>query len=218
MISKMRGLSLSRLLIVFFSLGLASSASAASITTLLSSTYGAPLTGSITIDDAIDPGNLVITATLDAARGDVRGVLAHVVDESLLDGLSIVDANRRAVRFDEDAVGRASKSQGLGRPGSACPCDFGIKFSAKTGTSVSFTLTHATQDLTIALFYGQDFAVQASNIRLEEDGARGRGRSRGVRHALLEGRMPTPIPEPTTALLMGLGLGGLSLAGSRRRA
>lgn len=198
---------------LFALVAFASVASAATISAPLSSTYGPSLTGSITIDDGADPGNLVITATVDAASGDVRGVLAQVANESLLDGLSIIGASKRAVRFDANDVGKSGKSNGLGRSGSACPCDFGIKFPARTGTTVTFTLTHATQDLTIALFYGQDFAVQASGLRVGSEVSRGRGRSHGIRHALLEGRVPNPIPEPTTALLMALGLGGLSYAG-----
>lgn len=202
-------------------IGLASAASAATISAPLSSTYGPALTGSITIDDGIDPGNLVITAQVDAAKGDVRGVLAHIANESLLDGLSIVGASKRAVRFDANDVGKAGKSRGLGQPGAACPCDFGIRFSAKTGTTVTFTLTHETQDLTIALFYGQDFSVQASGLRIENEVSRGRngyGRGHGIRHAVLEGRIPNPIPEPSTALLMALGLGGLSYASRGRKA
>lgn len=194
-------------------LAFASAASAATISAPLSSTYGPALTGTITIDDGADPGNLVITAQVNAAKGDVRGVFAHVANESLLSGLSIVDASYRAVRFDANDVGKSERSHGLGRNGKACPCDFGIRFSAKTGTTVTFTLTHATQDLTIALFYGQDFALQASGLRLQNELSRGRSRGHGVRHALLEGRIPNPIPEPTTALLMALGLGGLSYAG-----
>lgn len=201
--------------LIGLALTLGTAASAATISAPLSSTYGPALTGSITIDDGIDPGNLVVTAYVDAASGDVRGVLAQVANESLLSGLSIIGASSRAVRFDANDVGKAGKSRGVSRSGAACPCDFGIRFPAKTGTTVTFTLTHETQDLTIALFYGQDFAVQASGLRIENELNRGRGRGRGhgIRHALLEGRVPNPIPEPTTALLMALGLGGLSYAG-----
>ncbi|MFO0688564.1 MAG: PEP-CTERM sorting domain-containing protein [Myxococcota bacterium] len=203
---------------LFSLVALASAANAASITAPLTSTYGPSLTGSITIDDGVDPGNLVITAHVDAASGDVRGVLAQVANESLLSGLSIIGTSSRNVRFDANDVGKSGSSHGLSRSGSACPCDFGIRFPAKSGTTVTFTLTHATQDLTIALFYGQDFAVQASGLRLGgSESSRGRGnsygRGHGIRHALLEGRVPNPIPEPTTALLMALGLGGLSYAG-----
>jgi len=190
-------------------IGLASVASAASVTAPATSTSGVPLTGSLTIDDGIDPGNLVVTLTLDALQGDVRGFLAHVADESLLSGLEIVGVGRKAVQFREDKVGKSVKANGLGRAGSACPCDFGIKFPSKTGTSVTFTISHETEDLTLALFFGQDFAIKASNLRVEK----ANGKIKGVNHSLLQGTVPNVIPEPTVAIMMALGLGGLSYAG-----
>jgi hypothetical protein len=77
---------------------------------------------------------------------------------------------------------------------------------------VTFTLTHETEDLTLALLYGQDFSVKASKIRLAELNSKGKPRS--LKNVILEGRVPNPIPEPTPAVLMALGLGGLSYAGS----
>lgn len=196
-------------------LGLASAAGAASITAPLTSTQGAPISGSITIDDGAKAGKLVITARLDSAQGDVRAILAQVADESLLEGLSIEGARRRNVRFEANDVGKVRYSKGLGLTGNACPCDFGIRFPARRGNEVSITLAHATQALTIALFFGQDFAVAASNIRTEAG-----GNGNGVRHALLEGRILSPVPEPGTALMMALGLAGLSARrpGASRRA
>ncbi len=196
---------------LFLLLGLASSANAATVTATATSANGSPLTGSLTIDDGIDPGNLVITLALDALQGDVRGFLAHIADPSLLDGLEVLGLNGRSSEFRENRVGSAIKAKGLGRAGSACPCDLGVKFPAQTGTSVTFTLTHETEDLTIALFYGQDFAIKASRLQLENGSSQ--GRSKGIKHDLLQGRVPNPVPEPTTALLMALGLGGLSYAG-----
>jgi hypothetical protein len=80
---------------------------------------------------------------------------------------------------------------------------------------VTFTLAHATVDLTFDLSCGQDFSVKASKIRMYD--GESRGRSRGIKHVLLEGRVPNPIPEPTTAVLMVLGLGGLSLSGRSQK-
>lgn len=199
---------LSSLLIL---IGLSTAASAATVTATATSTGGHPVDGTLTIDDGIDPGNLVITFTLNATRGNVRGFLAQVADESLLSGLSVVGYPNRASQFREDGIGKAGKSHGLGQPGSACPCDFGLKFPSRSGTTVTFTLTHETEDLTLDLFYGQDFAVKASKIRMGE--SESRGRSRGIKNVILQGRVPNPIPEPTTAVLMVLGLGGLSYAG-----
>ena len=75
--------------------------------------------------------------------------------------------------------------------------------------------THATVDLTLDLFYGQDFAVKAAKI-LSETATRN-GKPKGFKTAILEGRVPNVIPEPTTAVLMVLGLGGLSYAGRARK-
>lgn len=192
-------------------LGLASSANAASVTATATSANGQPISGSLTIDDGIDPGNLVITLTLDVLQGDVRGFLAQIADESLISGLEVVGLNGRSTQFRQNKVGSSIKARGLGASGVACPCDLGVKFPAQTGTSVTFTLTHETEDLTIALFYGQDFAIKASRVRLES--SNGQGRSKGIKNDILLGRVPNPVPEPTTALLMALGLGGLSYAG-----
>jgi hypothetical protein len=193
-------------------LGLSTAAGAATVTATATSTGRHPIDGTLTIDDGIDPGNLVITFDLDVPRGNIRGFLAQFADESLISGMSVVGYPNRASQFREDRIGKAAKSRGLGQPGSACPCDFGLKFPARTGTSVTFTLTHETEDLTLALFYGQDFSVKASKIRLEDLNSKGKPRS--LKNVILEGRVPSPIPEPTTAVLMALGLGGLSYAGS----
>ena len=101
-------------------LGLASSANAATVTATATSAFGTTLTGSLTIDDGIDPGNLVITLTLDnAAQGDIRGFLAHIADQSLLGGLEVIGLNGRSSEFRENRVGSAVKAKGLGRAGSA---------------------------------------------------------------------------------------------------
>lgn len=205
--------SLFSLLALLAVVGFASSASAAIVTAPATSGGSRPVEGTLTIDDGIDPGNLVITFELDAAAGDIRGFLAQISDESLISGLSVVGYENRASQFGVDRIGKAVKSRGLGQPGSACPCDFGLKFPSKTGTSVSFTLTHATVDLTLDLFYGQDFAVKAAKIKTEN----GSGKSKGIKTAILQGQVPNVVPEPTTAVLMVLGLGGLSFAGRARK-
>ncbi len=191
-------------------LGLATAASAAIVTAPATSTKGKPVSGSITIDDAIDPGNLVITLSLDAIKGNVRGFLTHVADESLLAGLSVVGG--KAFDVDANDIGKSKKNKGT-----ACPCDLGVAFSSKSGTSVTITLTHATQDLTVGLFYGQDFAIKANGIKVASTSRGGRGYANGIGSSVLEGRVPNPIPEPATATLMALGLAGLSYAGRSKK-
>lgn len=206
-------------------IGLSSAASAATVSAPLTSVFGPNVTGTLTIDDAASPGNLVITATIDAADADVRSVLGEVADESLLGGLSIIGAKSRNVRFEADAVGLINRGRSPNNHGSACPCDFGIRFSGKDpGTSISFTLTSNSGPLSLALFYGQDFAVQVTGV--QQYGIEGKSREGhneighgrrgwGIRYSLLEGRIPNPVPEPTTALLVGLGLAGLAVGGRR---
>ncbi len=197
--------------------GLATSAGAATVSAPANSIKGKPVTGSITIDDAIDPGNLVITLNLDAIKGNVRGFLAHVADESLLAGLSVVGVDEKSFHFDANDIGKSKKGRGKSGSGTACPCDLGIGFSAKSGTTVTFTLTHETQDLTVGLFYGQDFAIKANGIKVASATRGGRGYANGIGSSVLEGRIPNPIPEPATATLMALGLAGLSYAGRAKQ-
>ncbi len=196
--------------------GLASSAGATTVTAEANSVKGKPVTGSITINDTIDPGNLVITLTVDATKGDVRGFLAQVADESLLAGLSVVGGNEKSFRVDANDIGKGG--HGAGRAGQACPCDLAIRFDAKSGTTVTFTLTHTTQDLTVGLLYGQDFAIKANGIKVASAARGGRGYAQGIGSSVLEGRVPNPIPEPATATLMALGLVGLSYAGRPKQA
>ena len=197
--------------------GLAASAGAATVTAPANSIKGKPVAGSITIDDAIDPGNLVITLNLDAIKGNVRGFLAQVADESLLAGLSVVGGDEKSFHFDANNIGKSKMGRGNSGAGTACPCDLGIGFSAKSGTTVTFTLTHETQDLTVGLFYGQDFAIKANGVKVASATRGGRGYANGVGSSVLEGRIPNPIPEPATATLMALGLAGLSYAGRAKR-
>ena len=199
-------------------LGLATAAGATTVTAPANSIKGKPVTGSIKIDDTSDPGNLVITLTLDAIKGNVRGFLTQVADESLLAGLSVVGADDKSFHFDANGIGKSKRGHGNSGAGAACPCDLGIAFSAKSGTTVTFTLTHETQDLTVGLFYGQDFAVKANGVKLASAARGGRGYSQGIGSSVLEGRVPSPIPEPATATLMALGLAGLSYAGRPKQA
>lgn len=207
--SKLSSLLLSSALL----LGLATAANAATVTAPATSTKGKPVSGSITIDDAIDPGNLVITLNVDAIKGNVRGFLTQVADESLLAGLSVVGG--KAFDIDANDVGKSGKKN---KPGTACPCDLGVAFDARSGTTVTFTLTHATQDLTLGLFYGQDFAIKANGLKVASAARGGRGYARGIGSSVLEGRVPNPIPEPATAMLMAMGLAGLSYAGRAQQA
>lgn len=170
---------------------------------------GDPLTVSILIDDERDPGNLVIELAVDGGgnTADLRGLFAHVADESLLTGLSVLGDDVSPLIASADGVINPGRGNNLNGGGSPCPCDLGIEIgSAGIGRddiqSVTFTLTHATESLDVSLFDGQLFGVRATSVGASDGPRNGSSKLFGV------------VPEPTTAVLMMLGLAGLS---ARRR-
>jgi hypothetical protein len=208
----------SRLLLgVFLTLmvGLPSLAEATSVSATATPFYGAPVNVTLTIDDGIDPGNLVITLTVDPGvnTGDLRGFYAHIADETLLSGLSVSGPDVTASVFSANNVSNVGVGARVPPKGdSPCVCDFGIAIgqpyvNGDDFQTVTFTLSHATEDLTIDLFANQSFAVRLNGV----------GPPSGSRsdYAKLSGLVV--VPEPTTAVLMLLGLAGLSGAGSRIR-
>lgn len=175
---------------------------------------GDPLEVSLRIDENSSPGQLVFTLSVigpGSTIGDLRGFFLHVTDESLLPGLSISGAHVTGSQFaanDVTGVGHGNNVLGGGSP---CPCDLGIELGtpgiAKDDLqTVTFTLSHATRALDLTFVSGQSFAVRATSV--------GEGRCRDG-SSKLSGVIPV-VPEPGSALLMGLGLAGLALPGRRR--
>ncbi|HEB88858.1 MAG TPA: PEP-CTERM sorting domain-containing protein [Deltaproteobacteria bacterium] len=194
-------------------------AGAATISTTATVFHGAPLSLVMTIDDdsaLADPGDLVITLELEVGSniGDIRGFYAHVSDESLLSGLSITGPDITSSDFAANDVGDFGPGFNFNVAGSPCPCDLGAEIgtaSIAPGDDIritTFILSHASEDLTLGLFAGQSFGVWVDSVsRL--------GKERQVGHVTkLSGIVP--VPEPTTALLMALGLAGLTIGGRRR--
>jgi len=169
---------------------------------------GDPLTVAVSLDDGADPGNLVITLDVTGGSiGDLRGFFAQVADESLLAGLSASGFNVSESVFDANSVGKVGGGNNLNGGGTPCPCDLGIEFgSPGIGRddiqSVTFTLSHASQALDASLFSEQAFGVRATSV-----GPHGGGRNGSSK---LSGVFPV-IPEPSTAVLMTLGLLGLAI-------
>jgi len=174
---------------------------------------GAPLSVLVTIDDGIDPGNLVITLEVVGDDiGDLRGLFLHVVDESLLAGMYVSGTDVTDSSFDANRVIRVGGGNNLQGGGSPCKCDIGIEFgSSGMGKddlqTVTFTLSHLSQDLDVSIFAEQEFGVRATSV-----GPIGGSRDGSSK---LSGVFPV-VPEPTTALFMMLGLAGLGVAGGRR--
>lgn len=188
-------------LILFASL----TASAAIIDATASPFTGDPLSVSLTIDDESDPGRLVITLEVDGTDtiADLRGFFANVSDESLLPGLSVLGDGLGTVTIAANSVVNLGRGSNLNGGGSPCPCDLGVEIgSPGVGSddyaSIRFTLSHATESLDASLFDGQVFGVRATSVGSAGGSREGSSKLVGV------------VPEPTTALLLLLGLGGLA--------
>jgi hypothetical protein len=190
-------------------------ASATQISATATTFSGASLAVTVTIDDASNPGNLVITLVVEEGgkTGDLRGFYANVTDELLLPGLSVSGPEVTSSIFDANNVIRLSRGNDLIAAGTPCLCDFGVEFGSEGIESgddfqkVTFVLSHISKDLDLSLFEEQTFGIRATSV----------GPPKGPREASskLKGQFPV-VPEPSTAILMLLGLTGLSAAGTRR--
>jgi len=196
-------------------------AAAATASTTASGTDGGDsFSALVTVDDAITPGSLVLTVAVqgDDSKIKIKGFASGLADAIVLSGLSVIgeDVKRSFFNMPEDDEGP--------RPiDPACTtCDLVVSFKkpvlGATDRSVSFTLSHATRSLELAAFSNQDIAVLlqvkgAYNNRAAQHGFFFRDKKLMV----LEGAFGdiAPIPEPSMAILIGLGLAGLSL-GQRR--
>lgn len=186
--------------------GIAGTASATRIEATALTFIGDPVEVRLQVDDAIDPGKLVLTLEITGpggTLGDLIGLVAHVNDESLLPGLSATGPYVSGSMF---------LANQLGGPGGASPCYCDLRLEFGTPgilqddlRSVTFTLAHATQALDVSFLVGRSFGVDADSVGIGQD-RNGLSRLVGV------------VPEPTTALLMGLGLAGLASVRSGPRA
>ncbi|MDH3520030.1 MAG: PEP-CTERM sorting domain-containing protein [Myxococcales bacterium] len=178
----------------------ADAASAATIEAIAHSFTGEDATVRIVLDDAgAGAGEILVTVEVTEGMGDIRGVFFDIdLDPTLLAGLSAIGSAVTSTSFgDVINPGPGSNLHGGGTP---CPCDFGVQIGTPgigkdDFRSVSFTLAHDTQMLSLSLFFGQDVGVRVSSAKLS-----------GV----------VPVPEPSTATLLGLGLGALALRARRR--
>lgn len=198
--------------IVFASavLGLALPPSAVAGVGVAESFTGSPLMVSISVDSASVPGELVITLSVEGndVIGDLRGVFFQVADESLLPGLSVSGPEITGAIFSANAVTNLGNGSNLNGGGSPCPCDIGLEIgTAGIGRddhqSVTFTLMHASAMLDGSFLNGMHFGVRATSVGDPYGSREGSSKLIGV------------VPEPSTAILMLLGLGGLSSLGAR---
>lgn len=212
--SQIRSLGAAAIALILVVLVVPALASATTISATATTFTGASLSVTATIDDSSDPGNLEITLVVEdgANTGDLRGFFANISDDSLLPGLSVSGPEITSSVFDENNVINLGRGSNLNGGGTPCPCDFGVEIGdpgighEDDFQSVTFVLSHVSQDLDVSIFEEQAFGVRATSV----------GSANGSRDASskLKGKFPV-VPEPSTAILMLLGLTGLSIAGSR---
>jgi hypothetical protein len=174
---------------------------AATISATATPFTGDSLSVTLEVDDAEDPGNLVITLSVDGGDiGDLRGLFLNVTDESLLSGLSVSGHEVTESAYSANSVINLGGGNNLNGGGSPCPCDIGFEFgSPGIGhddlQSVTLTLSHAAEELDVSLFSDETFGVRATSVGDSRNGS---------------SKLISVVPEPSTAMLMLLGLGGLA--------
>lgn len=171
----------------------------------------------VMVDDATESGGIQITLELaeNGYVGDLRSFYAHVTDESLLPGLVV--SGEGVTRWDVGANSVRSVGKGTSAmaDGSPCNCDLGIAigipgWKGDDRRSITFVLSHVSEDLNLSHLEGEAFAIRVNKVGKVGGKRRGKSKLSGVMASSV-----TVAPEPTTAVLMMLGLAGLASVGRR---
>ncbi|MFN6470347.1 MAG: hypothetical protein RMY36_011810 [Nostoc sp. SerVER01] len=207
-----------------------SPANAASMSFTINDFTGADTQVKFTLDDLNGSGKVQFKvdylSTGTNTIADIRGIFFNIKDDSLLSGLKIENlaaTDVTATKFGEpgkvDSVG--SNSNNLNGNGNQKNFfDAGVEIGQEgigqgkgDIQSTIFTLSHASQALTLAQFSEQNFGVRLMSV--------GSGNNRNG-SSKLKGQAPyyTPpppppakVPEPTTTVALGLfALGALRVA------
>jgi hypothetical protein len=182
-------------------------------------------TANVQIDDAVTPGSLVFTVSVqgDNSKIKIKGFGSGLIDTANLADLTVVGDDVKKHYFGID---QAPNDDGQPPVDPSCTsCDMIVHFNkppkGATDKSVSFTVSSLSQQpVPLSAFSNQDIAVLlqvkgAWNTRGAEKGFFFRDK----KMMILEGTLgeETAIPEPTTAVMLMLGLAGLSLGERRTR-
>jgi hypothetical protein len=188
-------------------------AAATTIEALLTPFTGDSVEARIALDDAAgDPGEIEVTVEITQGVGDIRGVFFELaLDAADLSGLYAYGSPYvESFAFgDVINLGRGSNLHGGDSP---CPCNFGVEIGtpglgADEIQMLTFTLAHESLMLELDMFFEQNVGLRVTSVGLEGEGREGSAKLRGA----------LPVPEPSPASLLALGLCALAL-GDRRRA
>uniref|UniRef100_A0A8J6ZTJ4 PEP-CTERM protein-sorting domain-containing protein n=2 Tax=Desmonostoc muscorum TaxID=1179 RepID=A0A8J6ZTJ4_DESMC len=204
-----------------------SSAHAASMNFTINNFTGADTQVKFTLDDLEGSGKVQFKvdylSTGSNTIADIRGIFFNIKDDLLLNGLKI--ENLAATDITANKFGPAGSISSIGSGsnnlnGGGGSFDIGVEIGQEgigqgkgDIQSTIFTLSHASQALTLAQFSEQNFGVRLMSV--------GSGNNRNG-SSKLKGQAPyyTPpppppvkVPEPATVAALGLfALGGLKVA------
>jgi len=223
----------------------APAAQAYSLTTVLTPFTGDDASVLLQLDE-LDNGNISVTLdvidtqeeadqvfadfglSVTPTYADLQGVFFNIEDESLLDGLSIVnydDSIINAYEFDADSVDSVNGVK-LNGGGSDNPCsdeggcDGGLRIGSNgigkddIGTVTwEFSYTDPTTGetgLSLDEFNGLTWGVRATSVG-DDDSRNGSTKLAGVLETMISSPTPEDIPEPAgVAALFAFSIGGLT--------
>lgn len=187
------------------------SAAAATIETLLTPFAGVDVEARIVLDDAaLNPGEIEVTVEFTQGLADIRGVFFDVaLDEADLSGLYAY-GSPYITSFAYGDVINLGFGSNLHGGGSPCPCDFGVEIGTPGVAwddiqTLTFVLAHGSLMLDLDLFFEQSIGLRVTSVELDGKARWGSAKLDGV----------LPVPEPSTGLLLGLGLCAIALRARR---